>query len=40
MINLYNEIGEDNPELALELSSKIKSLANVEKNYRGKDAGY
>jgi hypothetical protein len=39
IIDLYLEAGVDNPELALELSSKIKSLANTEKNYRGKLQG-
>jgi len=39
MIDLYEERGEDDPEFALEISSRIKSLANVEKNYRGKLQG-
>jgi hypothetical protein len=39
MINLYNEAAESDPEFALEISTKIKSLANVEKNYRGKMQG-
>jgi hypothetical protein len=39
MIKLYNEIGEDDPEFELAMSTKVKSLANVEKNYRGKMQG-
>ncbi len=40
MINLFEEKGEDDPEFALRISSRIKSLANVEKNYRGKMQGF
>jgi len=39
MIDLYEEMGEDDPEFALEISSRIKGLANTEKNYRGKLQG-
>ena len=39
MINLYEKKGEDDPEFALEISSRIKSLANTEKNYLGKMQG-
>jgi hypothetical protein len=39
MINLYEERGKDDPEFALEIAPKIKSLANTEKNYRGKLLG-
>lgn len=39
MIDLYEEKGKDDPEFALEISSRIKRLANVEKNYRGKLQG-
>jgi hypothetical protein len=39
MIDLYEEKGEDDPEFALEISSRIKGLANTEKNYRGKLQG-
>jgi len=39
MINLYEAKGEDDPEFAMEISSRIKSLANTEKNYRGKMQG-
>ena len=39
MIDLFEEKGEDDPEFALRISSRIKSLANVEKNYRGKMQG-
>ena len=39
MINMYTEAGENNPALELELSSRIKGLANTEKNFRGKLVG-
>ncbi len=39
MIDLYEEKGNDDPEFALEISTTIKNLANVEKNYRGKLQG-
>lgn len=39
MINMYTEAGKNNPKLALELSSRIKGLANTEKNFRGKLVG-
>lgn len=39
MIDLYEEMGKDDPEFALEISSRIKGLANTEKNYRGKLQG-
>jgi len=39
MIDLYEEMGNDDPEFALEISSRIKGLANTEKNYRGKLQG-
>ncbi|HPI37184.1 MAG TPA: S46 family peptidase [Ignavibacteriaceae bacterium] len=39
LIDKLNEAGSNNPELALKLSSRIKSYANVEKNYRGKILG-
>ncbi|MCE1188707.1 MAG: S46 family peptidase [Ignavibacteria bacterium] len=38
-ISLYEELGKNNPELALKYSSRIKTLANTEKNYRGKILG-
>ncbi|GAB4299449.1 MAG: S46 family peptidase [Ignavibacteriaceae bacterium] len=38
-INQYLEKGKTNPEFALETSSLVKSLSNVEKNYRGKLQG-
>ncbi|MGB5848659.1 MAG: S46 family peptidase, partial [Ignavibacteriaceae bacterium] len=40
MIDLFEEKGEDDPEFALKISSRIKSLANVEKNYKGKMRGF
>ena len=40
MINLFEEKGEDDPEFALKISSRIKNLANVEKNYKGKMQGF
>jgi len=39
LIDLYKNLGKNNPGLALKLSSRIKSLANTEKNYRGKMLG-
>lgn len=39
MIDLYEAKGADDPEFALEISTTIKNLANVEKNYRGKLQG-
>ncbi len=39
LINLFEERGKNNPEAALEYASKIKGLANTEKNYRGKLLG-
>lgn len=39
MIDLYKAKGDDDPEFALEKSDLIKSLANVEKNYRSKLLG-
>lgn len=39
MIDLYKVEGETNPEFALKFSSQIKSLANVEKNYKSKLIG-
>jgi len=39
MIDLFEEKAEDDSEFALRISSRIKSLANVEKNYRGKMQG-
>jgi hypothetical protein len=39
LINYYSKLGENDPEFALEISSTIKSLANTEKNYRGKLQG-
>ncbi len=39
MIDLYDAKGNDDPEFALEISTTIKNLANVEKNYRGKLQG-
>ncbi len=38
-IDLMSEMSRKNPEASLKLSSRIKSLANVEKNYRGKIKG-
>ncbi len=38
-INLMEKAGENDREIALKLSSRIKSLANVMKNYRGKLLG-
>lgn len=39
MIDMYEAKGTDDPEFALEISTTIKNLANVEKNYRGKLQG-
>jgi len=39
MINTYEEKGSSDPEFALKISSRIKSLANVEKNYSSKIQG-
>ena len=39
LINLYENRGENDSEFALEIASTIKSLANTEKNYRGKIQG-
>ncbi len=39
LINYYEEKGADNPEFALDISTTIKGLANVMKNYRGKLKG-
>lgn len=39
LIDLYTKRGENDPEFALNISSTIKSLANTEKNYRGKIQG-
>ncbi len=39
MINTYEEKGSNDPEFALKISSRIKSLANVEKNHRSKIQG-
>jgi|YNPMSStandDraft_2_1061718.scaffolds.fasta_scaffold00889_3 hypothetical protein len=38
-INLMNQLSEGNVNLQLKFAGKIKSLANVEKNYRGKMLG-
>ncbi len=38
-IRVMEEAGKDDPAIALKLSSKIKGLANTEKNYRGKIQG-
>ncbi len=39
LIDEYTKLGDNNPTLALKLSSRIKSFANTEKNYRGKILG-
>lgn len=39
MINKYEEIGKTDPALELGFASRIKSLANVMKNYKGKMKG-
>lgn len=38
-ISTMEELGKDNPEAALKYSARIKSLANVTKNYKGKLLG-
>ena len=40
MIDLFEEKANDDPGFALKISSRIKSLANVEKNYKGKMLGF
>lgn len=40
MIAQMENAGKGNPEVALALSARMKSLANVEKNYRGKLKGF
>ncbi|MHB1049227.1 MAG: S46 family peptidase [Bacteroidota bacterium] len=40
MIAQMENAGKGNPEVALALTARIKSLANVEKNYRGKLKGF
>lgn len=40
MIARMEEAGKNNPEVALALTARIKSLANVEKNFRGKLKGF
>jgi hypothetical protein len=40
MIDLFEEKSKNDPEFALKISSRIKSLANVEKNYKGKMKGF
>ena len=40
MIAQMEAAGKNDPEVALALSARIKSLANVEKNYRGKLKGF
>lgn len=39
MVDLFEEKGENDPEFALKISSRIRGLANVEKNYKGKMQG-
>jgi hypothetical protein len=39
LIKMYEERGKNDPSFALNFASKIKGLANTEKNYRGKLAG-
>lgn len=39
LINLYEKRGENDPEFALSIVGEIQSLANTEKNYRGKMQG-
>ena len=39
LIDLYEKRGENDPEFALNIVSKIQGLANTEKNYRGKMQG-
>lgn len=38
-IEIMENLGKNNPELALKYSARIKSLANVTKNYKGKMLG-
>lgn len=40
MIAEMEKAGKDDPAVALALSARMKSLANVEKNYRGKMKGF
>lgn len=40
MIAQMDAAGKNNPEVALALTARIKSLANVEKNFRGKMKGF
>lgn len=40
MIAQMESAGKNDPEVALALTARIKSLANVEKNYRGKLKGF
>lgn len=40
MIEQMEAAGKNDPEVALALTARIKSLANVEKNYRGKLKGF
>ena len=40
MIAQMEAAGKNNPEVALALTARIKSLANVEKNFRGKLKGF
>ncbi|MGE5437792.1 MAG: S46 family peptidase, partial [Syntrophothermus sp.] len=39
LIDLYKTFGDNDPEYALHIAPRIKSLANTEKNYRGKLQG-
>ncbi len=39
LINSFDKLGENNLDIYLKLTSQSKSLANVEKNYRGKLLG-
>ncbi len=39
LINLYEKRSQNDPDFALKISTRIKGLANVEKNYRGKLQG-
>ncbi|MBA4252270.1 MAG: S46 family peptidase, partial [Chlorobiaceae bacterium] len=39
LINSFEEVSERDPEMGLKLSSRIKTLANTEKNFRGKLQG-
>ena len=40
MIDIFEEKSKNDPEFALKISSRINSLANVEKNYKGKMQGF